>query len=67
VERDVVENLTTPDVSIVIGLGVRLGRVGLEGRWDSGLFAVQETEGPGEFPTRNRAISALLVIGLPPR
>jgi hypothetical protein len=62
--RDVLTNLTAPDISMVIGLGVRFGRVGLEGRWDSGFLTVQETQDPSEFPGRNRAISALFVYGL---
>jgi hypothetical protein len=62
--EDVLDNIRAPDVSMVMGLGVRMGTVGLEGRWDSGFFTVQENQDPSEFPSRNRALSALLVIGL---
>jgi hypothetical protein len=63
-KRDVTDDLTSPDLSIVIGVGVQVGRVGIEGRWDSGLKEVQKRLGPGEFVTRNRAISALASIRL---
>jgi hypothetical protein len=62
--RDVLTNLSAPDISMVMGVGLKFGIVGLEGRWDSGFLSVQETLPPGEFPSRNRAISALLVLGL---
>jgi hypothetical protein len=62
--QDVLANLSAPDISMVIGVGMKFGIVGLEGRWDSGFLTVQETQPPGEFPNRNRAISALLVLGL---
>jgi hypothetical protein len=61
-ERDVKSNTRT-DISIVIGVGKRMGRVGIEGRWDSGLRQVQKTVANGDGATRHRSLAAFLTIG----
>jgi hypothetical protein len=61
--HDVYANTLSPDVSIVIGVGKRVGRVGLEGRWDSGIFQVQKTLEPGDVGTRHRSITGVVAVG----
>jgi hypothetical protein len=62
-DRDVKGN-TKSDVSIVIGVGKRVGRVGVEGRWDSGIRRVQKTVGSGDVATRQRSVAAFVTIGV---
>lgn len=50
------------DFSIPAGVGVQAGRMGIEGRWESGLKRVEK--GPlGNFIKRNRAITVFATIG----
>jgi hypothetical protein len=62
VERDVKDN-TRSDVSIVIGVGKRIGRAGIEGRWDSGFRQVQKIVDRGDVPTRHRSLALFVVVG----
>jgi hypothetical protein len=58
---DIKDNINW-DFSIPAGLGRQFGRVGIEGRWDSGLKRVEK--GPlGNFIKRNRAISIFAIVG----
>jgi hypothetical protein len=50
------------DISIVIGLGAQLGRIGIEGRWDSGMKGVEEVP-LGGYVKRNRAITFVGIFG----
>lgn len=50
------------DVSLVIGVGQQFGRIGIEGRWDSGMKEVEEIP-LGGFIKRNRAITFVGIIG----
>jgi hypothetical protein len=52
---------TNPDFSLVIGLGRQFGRIGVEGRWDSGFRRVEEAP-LGNFVKRNRAATLLGII-----
>jgi hypothetical protein len=61
-ERDVKDN-TRSDVSIVIGVGKRVGRAGIEGRWDSGFRQVQKIVPGGDVPTRHRSLAVFVVVG----
>lgn len=63
VERDVKDN-TQRDISIVIGVGRRIGRVGIEGRWDSGIKQSQKAVEPGDVPTRNRSLGLFVAFGV---
>lgn len=49
------------DFSIVIGIGQQFGRIGIEGRFDSGLKAVEEI--PIGSVKRNRAFSFVGIFG----
>ena len=62
VERDVKDN-TRSDVSIVIGVGKRIGRAGIEGRWDSGFRQVQKTVERGDVATHHRSLALFVVVG----
>ena len=59
---DVKDNTKT-NTSITIGVGKRAGRVGIEGRWDSGLRRTQKTITTGDVATRPRSILAVVAIG----
>ena len=61
--QNVEPNTLSPDVSIVIGVGKRVGRVGLEGRWDSGIWQVQKTLRSGDVSTRHRSITGVVAVG----
>lgn len=50
------------DFSIPAGIGRQFGRVGIEGRWDSGLKRVEKAP-LGNFIKRNRAITIFGYIG----
>lgn len=50
------------DISIVIGLGAQMGRIGIEGRWDSGMKGVEEVP-LGGYVKRNRAITFVGIFG----
>lgn len=50
------------DFSIPAGIGRQFGRVGIEGRWDSGLKRV-EKGALGNFIKRNRAITIFAYVG----
>lgn len=56
---DIKDNIAK-DISLVIGLGRQFGRIGIEGRWDSGMKRVEEVP-LGGFVKRNRAIT---VVGI---
>jgi len=59
---DIKDNINW-DFSIPAGVGRQFGRLGIEGRWDSGLKRVEK--GPlGNFIKRNRAITIFASIGL---
>jgi len=62
VERDVKDN-TRSDVSIVIGVGKSVGRVGIEGRWDTGFKQVQKTVQRGDVVTHHRSLALFVVVG----
>ncbi len=62
--QNVKANTKSPDVSIVIGVGKRVGKIGLEGRWDSGIRTVQKTVGRGDVATRHRSIAGVIAIPL---
>lgn len=49
------------DISIVIGVGHQFGRIGIEGRFDSGFKAVEEV--PISFIKRNRAFTFVGIVG----
>lgn len=55
------ENIKS-DVSLVIGVGQQFGRIGIEGRWDSGMKTVEEIP-LGGFVKRNRAITFVGIVG----
>jgi hypothetical protein len=58
---DIKDNIRS-DISIPAGIGRQFGRVGIEGRWDSGLKQVEK--GPlGNSIKRNRAISIFAIVG----
>jgi hypothetical protein len=59
-----VKSNTKQNISITIGVGKRVGRVGIEARWDSGIRQVQKTLAPGDVPTRPRSLTGVLAIGL---
>lgn len=50
------------DFSLVVGLGQQFGRVGIEGRWDSGFKRVEKVA-LGGFVKRNRAITLMTTVG----
>lgn len=50
------------DISLVIGVGQQFGRIGIEGRWDSGMKGVEEVALFG-FVKRNRAITFVGIFG----
>jgi hypothetical protein len=56
-----VKGNTQPDISILIGLGRQVGRMGFEARWDSGLKAIEKTPTHG-VTKRNRSITGLAII-----
>lgn len=58
---DVKDNIAK-DISLVIGIGRQFGRIGIEGRWDSGLKRVEEIP-LGGFVKRNRAITVMGILG----
>lgn len=59
---DIKDNMNW-DFSIPAGVGRQFGRVGIEGRYDSGLKRVEK--GPlGNFVKRNRAITIFATLGL---
>ncbi len=49
---------TNPDVAIILGVGKRVGRVSIEGRWDTGFRSMQKDIGAGG--TRHRAITGVV-------
>lgn len=57
---DIKDNVSS-DFSIPAGLGRQFGRVGIEGRWDSGLKRVEKAP-LGAFIKRNRAITVFAYI-----
>ena len=60
-----VKSNTRTDISLVIGVGAKTGkRVGIEGRWDSGMKGTQKTVPAGDVATRHRSLTGLLVIDL---
>ncbi len=59
---DIKDNIAD-DFSLVVGFGRQFGRIGIEGRWDSGLKQVEEIP-LGGFVKRNRAITFIGIIGL---
>jgi len=46
----------------VIGLGQQFGRIGIEGRWDSGLKGIEEVPIGGSVK-RNRAFTFIGILG----
>lgn len=60
-ESDIKDNITN-DVSLVIGLGQQFGRIGIEGRFDSGMKSIEEVP-IGGFVKRNRAITLMGIVG----
>jgi hypothetical protein len=58
-----VKDNTKSNVSITIGVGKRAGRVGIEGRWDSGIRQTQKTVARGDVPTRPRSLLGVVAIG----
>ncbi len=49
---------TSPDVAIILGVGKRVGRVSIEGRWDTGFRSMQKGLEAGG--TRHRALTAVV-------
>lgn len=49
---------TSPDVAIILGVGKKVGRVSIEGRWDTGLRSMQKAIGAGG--TRHRALTGVV-------
>lgn len=49
---------TSPDVAIILGVGKKVGRVSVEGRWDTGFRSLQKDIGAGG--TRHRAITGVV-------
>lgn len=49
---------TSPDVAIILGVGKQVGRVTVEGRWDTGFRSMQKDIGAGG--TRHRAITGVV-------
>lgn len=49
---------TSPDVAIILGVGKKVGRVSVEGRWDTGFRSMQKGIGVGG--TRHRAITGVV-------
>lgn len=58
---DIKDNINW-DFSIPAGIGRQFGRVGIEGRWDSGLKRVEKAP-LGNFIKRNRAITIFAYVG----
>lgn len=48
---------TNPDVAIILGVGKKIGRVSIEGRWDTGLRSMQTGVNGG---TRHRALTGVV-------
>lgn len=59
---DFKDTLTSPDFSIIIGVGKTIGRVSVEGRWDIGVRTFQKDISEGGV--RLRAITANISIHL---
>jgi hypothetical protein len=59
---DIKDNISW-DFSIPAGVGRQFGRVGIEGRWESGLKRVEKAP-LGNFIKRNRAITLFAIVGL---
>ncbi len=51
------------DFSLIVGVGRQFGRLGIEGRWDSGFKRVEQIP-LGGFVKRNRAITVMGIVGL---
>lgn len=60
VELDLKDNINQ-DITLVVGLGRQFGRIGIEGRWDSGFKAIEDAP-IGNFVKRNRAITVLGIV-----
>lgn len=60
VELDLKDNINH-DVSLVVGLGRQFGRIGIEGRWDSGFKGIEEAP-IGNFVKRNRAWTVIGIV-----
>lgn len=50
------------DISLTFGFGQQFGRIGIEGRWDTGLKTIEEAALFG-FVKRNRAITFIGIVG----
>jgi hypothetical protein len=55
------ENIAN-DISLVLGFGQQFGRIGIEGRWDSGLKGIEEIPLGGSVK-RNRAFTFIGIVG----
>jgi hypothetical protein len=53
---------TSPDYGIILGIGKTLGRVSLEGRWDTGIRSFQKGIGVGGV--RHRALTGVVSVHL---
>lgn len=60
VELDLKDNINQ-DVTLIVGLGRQFGRIGIEGRWDSGFKAIEKAP-IGNFVKRNRAITVIGIV-----
>ncbi len=59
-DLDVKDNINS-DISLVVGLGRQFGRIGIEGRWDSGFKRIEDAP-LGNFIKRNRAITVIGIV-----
>ena len=50
------------DISLVLGFGQQFGRIGIEGRWDSGMKGMEEIPIGGAVK-RNRAFTFIGIVG----
>ncbi|MDP2318609.1 MAG: hypothetical protein Q8O42_04625 [Acidobacteriota bacterium] len=60
VKLDLKDNINQ-DVSLVVGLGRQFGRIGIEGRWDSGFKGIEKAP-IGNFVKRNRAVTVIGIV-----
>jgi hypothetical protein len=65
VESTDVKSNTPVDISLVMGVGRKVGnKVTVEGRWDTGVKQTQKTVASGDVASRHRSITAIISIDL---
>lgn len=61
-EQDIKPNTKSGDVNVVVGGGVVVGRLGVEARYDLGLFNLDKDAGPNDPSLKTRAFSVVGTI-----